>query len=72
MCTARTQIYTHVKDPISICYKRVGITANGVETQKHCTQGKGGSWVVPYYTMAAHFPWEKQPEFPVGQESYLT
>ena len=27
----------HVKDPISICRKRVGITADGVETRKDCT-----------------------------------
>ena len=38
MCTARTQICAHVKNPISICRKRVGITAGGMETRKHCTQ----------------------------------
>ena len=36
---ARTQICAHVKDPTSICCKRVGLTASDMETQKHCTQG---------------------------------
>ena len=31
--TARTQICEHVKDPISICRKRVDLTAGGMETQ---------------------------------------
>ena len=31
VCTARTQICAHVKDPISICRKRIGITAAGME-----------------------------------------
>ena len=26
----------HVKDPVSICRKRVGIIASGVATQKYC------------------------------------
>ena len=39
VCAARTQICVHVKDPISICRKRVGLTAGGMETRKHCTQG---------------------------------
>ena len=45
MSTDRTaQVCAHVKDPMSICRKRVGITAGGVqsETQKYCTQGGGG------------------------------
>ena len=37
---ARTQICAHVKDPISTCRKKVGLTAGGIKTQKHCTQGK--------------------------------
>ena len=33
--TARTQIYAHAKDPVSICRKRVGlITAGGMVTPK--------------------------------------
>ena len=33
-------ICAHVNNPISICCKsRVGLTAGGMETQKHCTQG---------------------------------
>ena len=27
VCTSRTYIYAHVKDPVSICHKRVGHTA---------------------------------------------
>ena len=34
VCTAHTQMCTHVKDPISICRKRVGITAVGMENTK--------------------------------------
>ena len=30
MCTARTQMCGHVKDPISICRKRIGLTAVGI------------------------------------------
>ena len=28
----------HFKDPISICGKRLGLIAVGMETRKHCTQ----------------------------------
>ena len=51
VCTARTQICSHVKSHVSICCKRVGIRAGGTETRKHCTiqggggGGGGGSWV---------------------------
>ena len=38
LCTACTQICVHVKDPLSICRKRVSLAAGGMETQKHCTQ----------------------------------
>ena len=41
VCAARTQICVHVKHPISICRKRVGITAGGMETRKYCTEGEG-------------------------------
>ena len=44
-CTARTQICAHVKDPISICRKRIGLTAGGIETQKYRTQGVQKRWV---------------------------
>ena len=30
VCTVRTQICAHVKDPISVCRKRVGIAAGGM------------------------------------------
>ena len=33
---ARTQICAHVKDPLSICRKRVGLTAGGILTHKYC------------------------------------
>ena len=33
MCTARTDLCAHVKDPISICRKRLGLTACGMVTQ---------------------------------------
>ena len=42
-------ICAHVKDPTSICWKRVGLTAGGImETQKHCTQEQK-CWVAPDY-----------------------
>ena len=53
MSTARTQIGPHVKDPISICCKRVGLTTGGMETRKNyvlerfCVLLK--SWVAPFY-----------------------
>ena len=37
VCTACTQIYAHVKDPKSICRKRVGLTTGDMETRKHRT-----------------------------------
>ena len=38
VCTAHTQscVCAQVKDPISICCKRVGLTASGMVTQKYC------------------------------------
>ena len=35
MCTTCTQICAHIKGSISICCKRAGPTAGGMETQKH-------------------------------------
>ena len=61
MCTARTQICAHVKDPMSIGRKRVDLTAGGMETQKHCTQGKAAGYIAPAVTS----PRGKQPEFPM-------
>ena len=40
VCTARIKTCAHVKDPILICRKRVGLKAVGIETRKHCTQEK--------------------------------
>ena len=34
------RVCAHVKDPISICRQRVGLTASGAEARKHCTQEK--------------------------------
>ena len=34
---ARTQICAHVKDPIPVCYKRVGLTAGGMEAKTEHT-----------------------------------
>ena len=41
VCTAHTHMCAHVTVPISICRKRVGLTAGGIETRKYCTQGGG-------------------------------
>ena len=52
-----------VQDPIYIRRNRVGLTAGGMETGKHCRQGVGGyGW---RRSMARRFPREKEPEFPV-------
>ena len=50
VCKAHTQMCVHVKDPVAICRKRVGLKASGMDTQKHCTQEQTNqkSWVVPY------------------------
>ena len=40
VCMARTDNCAHVTDPISICRIRVDLTACGMDTRKHCTQGK--------------------------------
>ena len=71
VCAARTQICAHVNDPISICRKRVGLTAGGMETRKHCTQKKKKRWVAPWLLA---FPGENSANFPcmaLGQEHYL-
>ena len=36
VCTARTQMYMHVRDPKSVCRKTVCLTAGGMVTQKDC------------------------------------
>ena len=44
--STRTQICAHVKDPTLICRTRVGLTASGMKTRKHCTQEKKMSvWI---------------------------
>ena len=65
-------ICAHVKDPISICRKRVGLTAGGMKTRKHVLhtrKKKLGSAVLWLFT----FPGESSPKFPciaLGQERY--
>ena len=51
--------HAHVKDPISICCKRVVLTAGGMENRKHRTRGKE-SCVAPYYGFSLS---PGQPEF---------
>ena len=48
VCMGCTQLWVHVKDPISICRKRVGLTAGGTQTWIHCTQEQE-IWVALYY-----------------------
>ena len=79
VCTARTQMCAHVKDAVSICRKRVGLTADGMETQKLCAHwgrgGVGGGGLVSAVLGLLAFPVESSPNFPcinvLGQESYL-
>ena len=69
--TARTHICTHVKDPISICRKRVGLAACDIETRKHCTQEKKTTLVSTVQWLLT-FPGESSPNFSciaLGQES---
>ena len=49
MCAARTQICVHVKDPISICRQRVGLTAGGMVTQKQCVAECTLSFILDLY-----------------------
>ena len=68
VCTAGTQMCAHVKDPISICRKRVDLTAGGMKTRKLHT-GKI-SWVARELWQLA-FPGESSPNCPCiafGQE----
>ena len=55
----QTSLYINdpAKDPISICRKRISLTAGGMETQKHCIQGGGGGGgqAGERHTMAARF-----------------
>ena len=53
---ARTQTCTHVKDPISVCSKRVGLTVGSMETRntahmdkKRQKKKEAGWWVLNYY-----------------------
>ena len=55
VCTTRTQMCAHVKDLISICRKRVGITAGGMETRKHYTQGKKLGSAVLHWLLTSKF-----------------
>ena len=64
VCVRHTpQFCAHVKDPISICRKRIGLTAGGIDTKQLHTGDKKEAW--QRRTMAARFPREKQPVFPV-------
>ena len=46
MRTTHTQICVHVKDPISICRKRVDLTAGGMDHTKSLHRGeRKKSWV---------------------------
>ena len=70
---AHTQICAPVKDPISICRKRVGLTAGDLETWKHCTQEKEKKLGSAILWLLA-FPMENSLNFPciaLGQESYV-
>ena len=57
---------------MSICHKRLGLTAGGMETRKHVHREVGAGWggggkrkkAGWRRTMAARFPRGKQPEFP--------
>ena len=36
VCTARTKLHAHVKDPLSTCRKRAGLTAGGMVKPTYC------------------------------------
>ena len=60
VCMARIQSCAHVKDPVFICRKRVGLS-RWYENKLISHRGEK-----PWYclTIAARFPQGKQPEFP--------
>ena len=77
-CMACTQMSTHAKDLTSVCCERVGLTADGMKTRKHCTQDrkkrKNKDWRVPHYSCLLSSPGESSPNFPhiaLGEKSYL-
>ena len=41
VCMARNQTCAHIKDPVPICRKRVGLTAGGMVTEKYCIHTLG-------------------------------
>ena len=66
MCTARIQIIPHVKNIISVCRKRVGLTAGGVETQTTLYTHRGEKCgVEPYYALLLALRGGKQTDFSV-------
>ena len=62
-----------VKDPVSICRTRAGLTAGGMETRKHCMQeGKKKLGSAVLWLLA--FPDGSSPNVPciaLGQDSYV-
>ena len=62
MCTACTKICVHVKDPISICRKRVGFTAGGMETnilhiEKKAKKAGSRQTMVAHFSQGMHVAW---------------
>ena len=71
---ARTRIFAHVKDLISICCKRVGLTAGEMETGKHSTLWKNKKKLPALYYGCLLSSGESSPNFlciALGQDIFL-
>ena len=71
VCTTRTQIGAHVKDPISICRKILGFTAGSMEPQKYCTQENKNTMDEPYRRLQSQGQGHVQNGLPLYQVSCL-
>ena len=68
ICTERTHMCAHLKDPISVCRKRVGLTAGRMETLQ--TGGKKLG-IAPYYGCSLSPRKAVRISRALGQESCL-
>ena len=66
VCTARTRICAHVKDPVSICRKSVQASQQVVwkheDTVHMRKKEEEKTWVAPCYDWSLP-PWESSPHF---------
>ena len=63
MCTTvRSQMCAHAKDPISVCRKRAGLTAQWYGSTETPHRGEENKSDLGSCTLAAYFPRAKKPQ----------